>query len=177
MKSQILKFDNEVIALFQRLPVSSTALFKFATFMGSGLVLTVIAGLVASKGFFLHRSDIILSSVACLVGAGVANLVKVAFRRERPLTAYLMQFNVITNYSFPSGHAAGSLLIYGYLAHLSMALIAAPWALAITSLLLAFVALIGISRVYLGAHFPTDVIGGWLLGGSLLLVVTSILHK
>jgi len=66
-----------------------------------------------------------------------------------------------SGYGLPSGHAQGSLVFFGMLA----LLIRKRWFTAISMIL---ILLIAFSRVYLGVHFPTDILGGWVLGGCLL---------
>jgi membrane-associated phospholipid phosphatase len=67
----------------------------------------------------------------------------------------------VTGYGLPSGHAQGSLVFFGMLA----LLIRNRW---FTALSVILILLIAFSRVYLGVHFPTDILGGWFLGGCLL---------
>ncbi len=67
------------------------------------------------------------------------------------------QMGIETSYGIPSTHASDSLAIWGYLAYR----LRKGWLWAISCLV---VFIIGISRLYLGVHFPTDVLGGWLLG-------------
>jgi membrane-associated phospholipid phosphatase len=68
-----------------------------------------------------------------------------------------------TSYGFPSSHASDSLAVWGYLAYrLKKDWL---WALGIV-----VVAMIGLSRMYLGVHFPTDVLGGWLIGLGVIVI-------
>lgn len=172
MKQHIIDFDNYFIALLQRLPVWTTPIFSFATFMGSGVALTGVGAATIGAAMLYQRTAIAIAMVICLLGGGAANLIKLAFRRQRPLTAYVMQFNVVTHYSFPSGHSASSSLVYGLLAYLAAHYLPGPWGYVLSGALSAFIVLIGLSRVYLGAHFPSDVIGGWVFGGLILMLAT-----
>ncbi|HEX6289237.1 MAG TPA: phosphatase PAP2 family protein [Herpetosiphonaceae bacterium] len=65
------------------------------------------------------------------------------------------------SFSFPSGHAQTSLVAWGYL----LLTVRRRW---FSALAVALIVLIGLSRMYLGQHWPTDVLGGWLIGGALL---------
>ncbi|MDO8526975.1 MAG: phosphatase PAP2 family protein [Deltaproteobacteria bacterium] len=76
-------------------------------------------------------------------------------------------------YSFPSGHAINGIAYWGYLAWF----VKKPWVTVVSALM---ILLIGLSRVYLGLHYPTDILGGWVLGGLLLFIFirsTSFLEK
>lgn len=102
------------------------------------------------------------------VGAGGVNqLVKFVFRRPRP--THVEHLITQGGYSFPSGHAMGSIVTYGALLFLIIRATRA-WLPAIVSsmVLLPLIALIGISRVYLGVHYPSDIIGGYSLGLAVL---------
>jgi membrane-associated phospholipid phosphatase len=68
-----------------------------------------------------------------------------------------------TSFGFPSGHAQGSIVFWGAAAKLFRK----AWGLILA---IALPLLVGLSRVYLGVHFPTDVFGGWLIGGVLLVL-------
>ncbi|MES2459990.1 MAG: phosphatase PAP2 family protein, partial [Armatimonadota bacterium] len=79
--------------------------------------------------------------------------------------------------SFPSGHTVFALVIYGYLAHLILSRIESPprwlaWLLYGGAVFIA--AIVGVSRVYLAAHYPTDVIAGVLIGVPWLLAVVAL---
>jgi undecaprenyl-diphosphatase len=78
----------------------------------------------------------------------------------------------VRSYSFPSGHAFGTLIFYGLFAYLDYTYLSSPVNWLITILLASLISLIGISRIYLKTHYPSDVVGGWLLGAiSLLLII------
>ena len=174
MKEMIIRFDEYFIAQLQRLPMWSRYVFEFATYVASGWQLVTTVAIAMSVAALYDRTDIALALAACLAAAAIINLLKLATRRARPVTAYVKQFNLVTNYSFPSGHSASSLLVHGLLAWLTPLAVAAPWAVPVAAALWTLVVLVGLSRVYLGAHFPTDVIGGWIAGGMALWLIIII---
>lgn len=149
------------------------AFFRGLTQFGSLLVLSEIGLGVAL--FLLLRHHRLLALVWLLALAGSALLnggLKELFDRPRP------QFEVMlwreTNPSFPSGHAMGSMVTYGLLAWL----LAAGWPrwphrIAVAFAAVVLVGLIGFSRLYLGAHWFSDVVGGFAAGTVWLAVCIS----
>jgi len=106
---------------------------------------------------------------AAVAGAALINLVlKSLFERARP--DLWQKLVTETSYSFPSGHAMMSSI-------LAFAAIAIFWRtkyrIPVTSAALLFMLLIGFSRLYLGVHYPTDVLGGWLVSAAWITIVVS----
>lgn len=106
-----------------------------------------------------------------MLGAGVVNTVlKLAFNRPRP-DVFPWRTEHVGLASFPSGHAMTSIVVYGTLAFLIARL--APtrllrrvtWAVAVTVILL-----IGLSRLYLGVHYPSDVLAGFVMGAAWAII-------
>ena len=161
------KFDTEVALAIHGLDsvVMATAM-RFFTFMGSPYGVVPIAVLVL--GWSLRKRDFRASLVLVLVlvMSDVLNVVlKHMFERARPT---LFQLHQLDSYSFPSGHAMGAAASYGIMGVVLARL--APTHKRLLALTLPFfVFLIGYSRVYLGYHWPTDVLAGFAAGGFLVI--------
>src|SRR5439155_11355775 len=102
----------------------------------------------------------IASPVGGVLDVGLKNL----FERERPLFRDLLI--VETTKSFPSGHSMGSFFGYGLIAYFLVLMLPRVWlrVCAVCGLALLVLA-IGFSRIYLGAHYCSDVLGGFAVGG------------
>ena len=138
--------------------------------LGSTLVLTAVT--VAATAFVLvrgRRADAVMMSAGALTGLGLMIGLKHFFGRQRPPDA--TKLVAIDTFSFPSGHAMMSAVVYGLAA---FALVpASAWLRAHRGalwLVPVLVAVIGATRVYLGVHWATDVIAGWMLGALWVLV-------
>lgn len=147
--------------------------------------ITHLAGRAASLiiGFglgllFLYRKNYRWLSLWAfgLIGNSVlVQILKQSFQRPRP--NMIDPFIREENFSFPSGHAAGAVVLYGLLAyvlyHHTPKLSAGKSLLLITGVLWLGV-FIGTSRLALGVHYPTDVVTGWLVACSWLTIVVTI---
>ncbi|MFG6494274.1 phosphatase PAP2 family protein [Fictibacillus sp. UD] len=112
----------------------------------------------------------------CLFGIRFENQwFKNWFERDRPMYDRVIE---ITGYSFPSGHAMISIAFFGLLSYLLVQNYAflRAYRKYIYFLTALFIGLVGFSRVYLGVHFPTDVLGGYAAGGTWLLLCV-LLYK
>jgi len=107
-----------------------------------------------------------------MAGAAALDIgLKGAYARIRPEPYF--DYVLPSSYSFPSGHALGSFAFFGIIAWLISARVdnaVAAWCIRLTAALL--ILLIGVSRVYLGVHYPTDVLAGYL---AALIWVTSVI--
>ena len=136
-------------------------LFEAITFFGNPSTLGVI-GLVTALVLAFHRRwSLLLGWAFALIGAGELNVIlKGIFRRLRPQLPD--PWVTPSGWSFPSGHAMGSFVTYGFLAYLLTRVPRADFprrtAVAVLAVL---VLLIGFSRIYLGAHYLSDVIAGY----------------
>jgi len=145
-----------------------TALMKLITYTANWQAITLlcmlfllIPGTRASAGYLLAASS--------LLTTGCNNLLKLLFHRIRPEDVLpLVSQN---SFSFPSGHAMSSLVFYGLLIYLLLRRIKnKPASCCLTGLLCVLIFFIGLSRVYLGVHYPTDVLAGWSMGLCLLIL-------
>lgn len=146
-------------------------IFVAITNIGSPVVMATIA-VVGAVTMFVKRHRLLAAAwVAAAAGGGVLDyLLKTTVHRSRP--EYAAAFLHGSSYSFPSGHAMGSLLGYGFLAY-ALVLTGqrhARGARVVYSLAALLTLLIGISRVYIGVHYPSDVAGGWAAGLAWLAV-------
>jgi membrane-associated phospholipid phosphatase len=129
---------------------------------------------VAVAVWLLARRHLRLAAfviVAVTGGSALDGLAKTLAHRHRPLLDHPVA--AAPGYSFPSGHALGSLvgvavLLLVFLPMLPKRGRSAAWFVAITA-----VVAVGFSRIALGVHFVSDVVGGWVLGGAWMLVCTA----
>ena len=132
----------------------------------------LIVGIVAAAGLWLvsHRSEAVW-----LLGAFLSQLdaaVKLAVDRPRPSPELVNVRDVATGSSFPSGHAMTTLLLYGFLFYAAgEALPDRRLRYPVQALCVVIAVLTGLQRVEAGVHWPSDVLGGALLGGLILAVL------
>lgn len=175
---KIETFDRSIIGFWQGMESPGlTSVMKFFTDIGSGVPVVLIAIAIMLFLYFVlkHRQELILF-LFVLAGSDVLNVVlKVAFHRERPTAHRLI---AETGFSFPSGHSMGAFSLYGILAFLLWKHI--PSRLGRTLLILlssALILAIGVSRIYLGVHYPSDVLAGYLASGSWLTASIWVYQK
>lgn len=152
-----------------------TGVMKLFTFIGSGWTITFLAVLIPFLIFVFKKKKHyrlgLLLSANIVLGALFNQLLKHLFQRPRP---DLLRMIEISGYSFPSGHAMNSMIFYGFITYLlvkngrhwSRYMFAGSMGLMIL--------LIGISRIYLGVHYASDVLAGFLIGLCWLVLAARI---
>jgi len=147
-----------------------TGVMQTASFLGSTLFL-ILFGVIIVVALYLrkHRHGAILFTITTVGSSLLLVMLKLAFRRARPEPF----FDTIlpSSYSFPSGHSLASFCFYGALAVILTDRTEKLWQQIIVWILsLAMILLIGISRIYLGVHHPSDVVAGYAV--AFIWVVT-----
>ena len=150
-----------------------TPIAKFITNFGGALFLSIATVMLF---LLIKNKKIGLSIISNIVIITILNqLLKRILQRPRPT-----EFRIVeeTGYSFPSGHSMVSMAFYGYLIYLIYRYIKnkyVKWTL--ITILSILICLIGISRIYLGVHYTSDVLGGFLLSISYLVIYISSIKK
>lgn len=144
-------------------------IFAVISYLGAPVLVGL---LVVAVSWFVRRRDWLRAiALAATTGSGAALnvILKHLFHRGRP--EFATEFITHASWSFPSGHAMDSMVGYGMLGVLlfDLARSAGRRRLLVASAAL-LILLIGVSRIYLGVHYTTDVVAGWLAGGAWLYV-------
>ncbi len=164
-------FDVPVGSFVQGLHVS-TALWQGISALGGPLLIAIdvlVVLILLARREFLLAAVFAGTLIAVTIGIDLAKDLVVRPRPADPLVH-------ATGYSYPSGHACSSIVSYGLLAMIALRSDLSPrirrW---LVFGVVVLVALIGCSRVALGVHYPTDVVGGWLGGAAVLCGVTGVM--
>ncbi|WP_172793937.1 phosphatase PAP2 family protein [Pediococcus damnosus] len=144
------------------------AFFLFITTLGNplphiGFILLLVAWLIYSK----HYRLLSFAALALLLDTSGNQVIKQLIERPRPLHKLIS----IGGYSFPSGHSTGTTVLLGSIMIIAAVLVKTNWRRWLIYLgSFMGILLIGISRIYLNVHYPTDVLGGFLLGTTIVLL-------
>jgi membrane-associated phospholipid phosphatase len=160
-------FDLKVAVALRQWDRSSLDLvMRLATYAGSWFVVVpvcVVVTLVAIRRRHWEEAAVLLT--ASVVTITVSGLLKAFVARARPTLFH--ELPNPTSYSFPSGHAVTSVAVYGTVAAVLVALFPKRRGFIVSGAIIA-IFMIGFSRVYLGVHWPSDVLGGYVLGIPIL---------
>lgn len=173
----MLELDQVVSAYFSghRDPVLTPVMLWLAAAHRTTMVLLATA--LLATGFALRGHWTSVRALAVVPAAMLLNLaLKLAVQRARP--SWPDPLVQLATYSFPSGHAVASSAFYGMLCVLVFAHTRSSLARgAALVVAVGMVALVGFSRVYLGAHFPSDVIAGSAEGLACVLLFVRLLRR
>lgn len=147
---------------------------KAAAAIGADRVLLpAVAVVVALAIRMRQRAVAVILVIDTIAVIAAYSLLKGMFSRERP--RLFDKIALPTGYSFPSGHAMSAVGIYGVIAAALIALYPRARRPVIAAAI-ALIAMVGLSRIYLGVHWPSDVIGGFLAGVPPLVVSVHLIH-
>ena len=157
-----------------------TALARLLSLIGSPMTLFPVIPLAAAILWLRRQRRDATILLLGMAGAGtLESIIKLHFRRTRPHLPWAFVHE--RSFSFPSGHSVLAVVLYGLLAYITMHTLQRAWQRA--ALILACLTLIlaiGLSRIYLGAHYPSDVAAGYFVGATWLLFVimaSRFLHR
>lgn len=177
--SWLQAFDEGIGSAVQSLRSEGlTPVVKFITTLGKAkaesIVFLVVAAILLFK--LKQRWETLVLFIGVLGTWGLNIVIKGLIERERPAGPWLIEE---TGFSFPSGHAMVSILFYGLIGYLVWINVRRGWKAAwlVPFLTVAFVLCIGLSRIYLGVHYPSDVLAGFAAGGTSLTVCIIAINR
>jgi len=137
-----------------------------ATTLGYYSVVAVLLAICVILFYLRGWRGYALYLLVCTVGDMVlTTIVKDTVERLRPHLFHLPGYPIPHSFSFPSGHADMAVAFYGVLAIILTRLLSGGWRWIVLATGVFLVLIIGFSRIYLGVHYPSDVLGGYLLAG------------
>lgn len=173
MTKNSLWYDEFINNIIRNITHGKTIFYKIITLFANTYFLIFIALLL----MVLLKDKLMkwVIPINLLASAFLNNvLLKLIFRRERPLDMLVQEHG----YSFPSGHSFVAVAFYGFLIYL---IINSNWnkkiKVILSSILIGLILMIGISRIYLGVHYPTDVTAGFIGGVIYLIIFIEIVNR
>ncbi len=173
-EQETLKIDEQILLFINGW--SNTFLDAFlpvATDIGGVIGAVILTTVVTALFFYKNEYRRALLVVVSVAGATLLNVaIKAMFERQRPdLWAQLVHEG---GYSFPSGHAMASAALGLAIA---VALWNSRWRLWGMGFATVYILFVGFSRLYLGVHYPSDIIAGWLVSGAWVLAVALMIRS
>lgn len=164
--------DHPLSSLVAKIPAKYESLMRNVSVIGGTAYVVILLTSLTVWGYLHHDSSLLKLVLLTALFAPLAELSKYITRRKRPETLYAKSMR-FKSYSFPSGHSYASALMAGLISVLAITVLGGllGWLIAISAVVFSF--WIGVSRVYLGAHFPTDVLAGWTLG----IIITYVIQR
>lgn len=173
-ENETLPYDQAVLRAVRGIATPTLdAVFVVGTDFGGIIGASVLGLLVAAYLVYKRQWRKTIFLAFALIGAALLSvLLKLIFIRDRPdLWEHLVSES---SYSFPSGHAMGS-------SALAMAITVLGWKTHFRWLIIGVAAIymifIGFSRLYLGVHYPTDIVAGWLISAAWVSVVYYFMRR
>jgi undecaprenyl-diphosphatase len=173
IQTAVWKYDKYIASIVALLPASA---HRASVILGRMTLPSIWAALLAAVSLLNIESgntQWAMLGFMTVVAIPVGSILKFTIRRQRPKTIYAQNMK-IKSYSFPSSHTYSATVAGGYFALFFLHTLTSPLSLIAATFCVAFVGAIGISRIYVGAHYPTDVTAGWLLGIGILYALTTI---
>lgn len=156
--------------LDHRTSVLTDVLIGASRFGSTPSLLVIAAAVAAWLAWRRQRAESVLI-IAAAAGMLVGPLLKAVIGRPRPdTTDHLM---LVNSWSYPSGHSLNSMLVFGILTVLALR---GPLRALVLLTGVVLIGTVGFSRVYLGVHWPSDVLGGWLIGVLWLTICLTVAH-
>ena len=168
-----LALDEPLAAALRGLPIP-VGFWEACTFLGGAILIPIGVAFVLAAGLSRRLRLALIVAVVLIAAALFTELVKDNVARPRPALDPLV---TASGYSFPSGHTLNSTVTYGLLAlvawrsRLPLAVRRAALVFGVTIPLL-----VGLSRIALGVHWPTDVLAGWLAGVAFVALAATLIR-
>lgn len=164
----VLKFDVQISKNIQAIgtPKNLGPLMAAVSFSGKPLVASASILIVSALFFLFSYRREALFVLAAFVADGINSLIKLLIDRPRPSEGFVQVLERLNDPSFPSGHVVHYVVFFGFLYVISFFMwkFSRTTQIAISAVFFALILSVALSRVYLGAHWPTDVLGGYLEG-------------
>ena len=160
--------------------VTVQMIMVFLSWLGAGWTPWILAILTGLGLLFLNSSLkrwVIVFWAGLGSGAALMGLIKAITARPRPLPSLVEVMATYPGFSYPSGHVIFFVQYFGFLYLLVRTLTPSRFLQRAFLVVLSLpIGLVGYARIYVGAHWPSDVLGGYLLGGILLAAMVRCLH-
>ncbi len=159
-------------------PAWFNALMVALTWIGFGPQAYIITALILAVLLVSGLRWEMVTAFVSVIGSSLVGLgIKALIDRPRPGADVVIVLNPLSDFSFPSGHVLYFTVFFGFMIFLAFTLLKRSWWRAILLvILIGMVSLIGVSRVYVGQHWVSDVIAAYLLG-SLWLTLTVLAYR
>ena len=175
LDQEAFAFDETVLLHIHQLasPALDTLMVGITRLGDPRAVVPLTALIFCSLWWRNHRLEARFFALNAFGGAVLSNVLKLVFSKQRPR---LWDSPIVeTTFSYPSGHALGSMVLYGFVSYV-LATLYPRYAAAFYAAATVLIITIGFSRLYLGVHWPTDILAGYGIGFLWITVCISLLR-